>query len=91
MQAINQLVGYKDSEHICVYGIYVYLQTHSDMLAGAWQEVGRFNARVALNLIPRLGSSRSLMSTQRHFLLFCKTCLIPVQQSKVGALASPPT
>ncbi|KAA8527953.1 hypothetical protein F0562_035178 [Nyssa sinensis] len=28
---------------------------------------------------------------QRHILLFCRTCLRPVQQSRVGAFASPLT
>ena len=61
------------------------------MLAGAWQAEGRPRARERLTLSPRLGSSRSLINTQRHFLLLSSTSLSPLQQSGVGALASPPT
>jgi len=60
-------------------------------LTGAWHKLGSLATRLTLNLIPRSGLSRSLMRTHRHFTLLSNTCLSPLQQSMVGALASPPT
>jgi len=61
---------------------------HSVTLTGEWHKLGSLATRLTLNLIPRLGLSRSLIRTQRHFLLLSNTCLSPLQQSRVGALAS---
>jgi hypothetical protein len=97
LKPINWWVGEKIAVNIYIYIERerdikkVYLQTHSVVLRGAWQALGRPKARVALIWRPRLGSSLSLINIHRHFLLFCRTCLRPVQQSRVGAFAWPPT
>lgn len=70
----------------------INLQIHLVMLGAViWHMVGRWTARVALNLRLRSGSSLSLINTQIHFSLFAITWPNPLQQSFVGALASPPT
>lgn len=69
----------------------IYLPTHWDILDGMWQAVGRWTARVAFKVKPSLGSLRSLMRMQMHFLVLSRTTLRDVQQSMVGVLASPPT
>lgn len=63
----------------------------SETLAGEWHAAGRPRARVALIFRPRLGSSLSFTRMHRHFLLRDRICFNPVQQSMVGAFASPPT
>uniref|UniRef100_A0A0E0KKD6 Uncharacterized protein n=1 Tax=Oryza punctata TaxID=4537 RepID=A0A0E0KKD6_ORYPU len=60
---------------------------HSEKVAEMEQAEGRSMARVTLMRNPSAGSSRSLTSTHRHFLLPATTCPSPAQQSLVGALA----
>lgn len=55
------------------------------------QALGSASARVALILMPRLGSSLSLTSTHRHLGLFPSTWRRPPQQSGGGARACPCT
>lgn len=69
--------------------ITINIPMHSEILVGELQEAGRLSARVALILNPSEGSFLSLTRTHRHFLLLDITCFKPLQQSAVGALASP--
>lgn len=62
-----------------------------ETLAVAWQVSGRPKASVTFIWSPKSGSFRSFTITHKHFLLFLSTSFSPLQQSGVGAFASPLT